>query len=56
VIVWKAAVAGSVQAMRLYREILAWLEEREREPEPNPFAGLLPRGAAAVAGDSPIRH
>lgn len=42
-IVWKAAQAGSVPAMRLYDEILRWLEEQE-DGEPNPFAELARRG------------
>ncbi len=40
-IVWRAAKAGSVQAMRLYRDILAWQEEHKRADEPNPIAALL---------------
>jgi hypothetical protein len=40
-VVWKAAQAGSVQAMRLYRDILDWIDEHDRDDEPNPLAGLL---------------
>lgn len=41
-LVWKAVEAGSVQAAKLYWEMLAW--EKVREPKADPFADLLPRG------------
>jgi hypothetical protein len=33
--------AGSVEAMRLYREILKWREEHERDEKPDPLADLF---------------